>query len=88
MGIHLNEKKLKELIAGKLSRHFGKEINEASYEELYSACSFIVRDILMENWARAQDEIEKKEGGRRKKQKVEKGRGKKKSKSKRKKKNN
>lgn len=61
MGIHLNEKKLKELIAGKLSRHFGKEINEASYEELYSACSFIVRDILMENWARAQDEIEKKE---------------------------
>ncbi len=61
MGIHLNEKELKELIAGKLSRHFGKEINEASYEELYSACSFIVRDILMENWARAQDEIEKKE---------------------------
>lgn len=61
MGIHLNEKKLKELIAGKLSRHFGKEINEASYEELYSACAFIVRDILMENWARAQDEIEKKE---------------------------
>ncbi len=61
MGIHLNEKKLKELIAGKLSRHFGKEINEASYEELYSACSFIIRDVLMENWARAQDEIEKKE---------------------------
>ena len=61
MGIHLNEKNLKELIVGKLSRHFGKEINEASYEELYSACSFIVRDILMENWARAQDEIERKE---------------------------
>ncbi len=61
MGIHLNEKNLKELIVGKLSRHFGKEIKEASYEELYSACSFIVRDILMENWARAQDEIERKE---------------------------
>ena len=29
MGLHLDEKKLKALISGKLSRHFGKEISDA-----------------------------------------------------------
>lgn len=61
MGLHLDEKKLKALISGKLSRHFGKEISEASNEQLYAACAFIVRDILMENWAKTQDEIEQKQ---------------------------
>lgn len=61
MGIHLDEKKLKTLIAGKLSRHFGKDISEANNEQIYAACAFTVRDIMMENWAKTQDEIEKKE---------------------------
>ena len=61
MGLHLDEKKLETLIAGKLSRHFGKEIAEANVEQIYAACAFIVRDILMENWAKTQDEIEKKQ---------------------------
>lgn len=61
MVLHLDEKKLKTLIAGKLSRHFGKEIAEANNEQLYAACAFIVRDILMESWAKTQDQIEKKQ---------------------------
>ncbi len=61
MGIHLDEKKLKTLLEGKLSRHFGKEIEEATNEQIYAACSFIIRDIMMENWAKTQDLIEKKE---------------------------
>ncbi len=60
MGIHLDEKKLKSLLGGKLARHFGKEINEANSEQLYAACAFVVRDIMMENWAKTQDEIEEK----------------------------
>lgn len=61
MGIHIDERKLKTLISGKLSRHFGKEIAEASNEQIYAACAFVVRDIMMENWAKTQEEIEKKE---------------------------
>lgn len=61
MGIHLDEKKLNSLLEGKLSRHFGKDITEATTEQIYAASSFIVRDIMMENWAKTQDEIEKKE---------------------------
>lgn len=61
MGIHLDEKKLKSLISGKLTRHFGKEIDEASIEQVYAACAFIVRDIMMENWAKTQDAIDEKE---------------------------
>ena len=61
MGIHLDEKKLKALLEGKLSRHFGKETKEATTEQIYAACSFIIRDIMMENWAKTQDLIEKNE---------------------------
>ena len=61
MGIHINEKKFKGLLEGKLSRHFGKEIKEATNEQLYVACSFILRDLLMENWAKTQEKIQKNE---------------------------
>ena len=61
MGIYLDEKILKSLLEGKLSRHFGKDLSEASKEQIYASCAFIVRDMMMENWAKTQDEIEKKE---------------------------
>ncbi len=60
MGIHFDEKKVKSLIAGKLTRHFGIEFSEATAEQMYTACAFVVRDILMENWASTQEAIEKK----------------------------
>ncbi len=61
MGIHINEKNFKGLLEGKLSRHFGKEIKEATNEQLYVACSFILRDLLMENWAKTREKIQKNE---------------------------
>ncbi len=61
MGILINEKQLKELIKGKLSRHFGKEIKEATPEQIYAACAFVVRDFLMEKWSETQEELQKKE---------------------------
>ncbi|MBE6910923.1 MAG: glycogen/starch/alpha-glucan phosphorylase [Ruminococcaceae bacterium] len=58
MGIHIDEKKFKSLLEGKLSRHFGKSIKDASNEQFYVACSFILRDILMENWAKTEKNIQ------------------------------
>ncbi len=61
MGIQISEKKFKDLIKGKLSRHFGKAPKEASTEQMYAATAFVVRDILMENWAKTNAAVEKKE---------------------------
>ena len=55
----LNQKELSELIAGKLQRHFGKEPDEATREQVYTACAFIVRDLLMEKWVATQEKVEK-----------------------------
>lgn len=61
MGIHINEKNFKSLLEKKLSGHFGKGIKEATNEQIYVACSFIIRDLLMENWAKTRDKIQKNE---------------------------
>ncbi len=57
----MNKMQLKEQLKGKLSRHFGKEISDATMEQIYVACSFIVRDIMMQNRKKTKEEIVKKE---------------------------
>ena len=59
MGITINENSLKELLKGKLSRHFGKDIKDATSAEIYASCVFVVRDLLMKRWAETQEKIQK-----------------------------
>ncbi len=54
----LSKAELKQALIGKLQRHFGKDIEEATPEQLYMACAFLVRDMLMERWQKMQDRIE------------------------------
>jgi starch phosphorylase len=41
---HYTKTALKEAIAGKLQRHFGREVADASKEQVYEACALVVRD--------------------------------------------
>ncbi len=58
MNKQITPKELETLIAGKLQRHFGKEANEATNEQLYSACAYVVRDLMMEKWVATKDKAE------------------------------
>ena len=59
MGIQLSEKKLEALIKTKLSEHFGKDIKDATLEQIYAASSFVIRDILMQKWSETKEKTEK-----------------------------
>lgn len=48
MNSNINEKQLKEMISGKLSRYFGSIFKEATQEQLYKAVIMTVRDLLLE----------------------------------------
>lgn len=49
---------LKENIKGKLKRHFGRLIEEASATEIYKAAAMCIRDDIMENWLSANEAAE------------------------------
>ncbi len=52
---------LKELVEGKLKRHYGVEAEKASKKMVYDACAQVVRDMLMEKWFTTQKEMEEKQ---------------------------
>ena len=54
---------LKTEIIGKVNRHFGKVLEEATPHMIYSACALTVRDKIMEKWAKSHREV-KKEGSK------------------------
>ncbi|MCH5212536.1 MAG: glycogen/starch/alpha-glucan phosphorylase [Oscillospiraceae bacterium] len=54
---------LKSDIVGKINRHFGKILEEATPQMVYSACALTVRDRIMEKWAKSHREV-KKEGSK------------------------
>ena len=54
---------LKNEIIGKVNRHFGKVMEEATPHMIYSACALTVRDRIMEKWAHSHREV-KKEGSK------------------------
>ncbi|MBQ3124283.1 MAG: glycogen/starch/alpha-glucan phosphorylase [Clostridia bacterium] len=54
---------LKNEIIGKVNRHFGKVMEEATPHMIYSACALTVRDRIMEKWAQSHREV-KKEGSK------------------------
>ena len=54
---------LKKEIIGKVNRHFGKVLEEATPHMIYAACALTVRDKIMEKWAVSHREV-KKEGSK------------------------
>jgi starch phosphorylase len=57
------EEALRKEIIGKVGRHFGKVMDEATPQMIYSACALTVRDRIMEMWAKSHREV-KKEGSK------------------------
>ncbi len=57
------EEALKKEIVGKVGRHFGKVMEDATPQMVYSACALTVRDRIMEMWAKSHKEV-KKEGSK------------------------
>lgn len=50
---------LQEAIAAKLRRHFGREVADASKEQVYEACALVVRDALTEHMIETQRTVER-----------------------------
>lgn len=57
------EKKLVAEIEGKISRHFGKVLEDATPKMVYTACALTARDRVMEMWAKSHKEV-KEEGSK------------------------
>ncbi len=57
------EEKLVAEIEGKVSRHFGKVLEEATPKMIYTACALTTRDRIMEKWALSHKQV-KKEGSK------------------------
>ncbi len=51
---------LKKEIIGKVNRHFGKVMEEATPYMIYSACALTVRDRIMERWAESHRQVKNK----------------------------
>lgn len=49
---------MKQAIAGKLRRHFSREMAEATKEQIYEACALVVRDELTEYLIENQNRVE------------------------------
>ncbi len=47
------EEALKKEIIGKVSRHFGKTIEEATPSMIFTACALLARDEIMEKWSKS-----------------------------------
>ena len=45
------EEVLKNEIIGKVARHFGKTMEDATPKMVYTACALTARDVIMSKWA-------------------------------------
>ena len=57
------ETELKKEIEGKIARHFGKTMEDATPKMVYTACALTARDEIMAKWAISHKEV-KKEGSK------------------------
>ena len=55
----LTKAAMKHELAGKLRRHFGKEMEEASREQVYQACALVLRDLMAQEHIEAENERER-----------------------------
>ena len=49
---------IKDEIIGKLTRYFGKTVQQASQREIYTAVSMTIRDEIMEKWVAYKEKTE------------------------------
>ena len=54
-----SEEVLKKEIVGKVNRHFGKVMEDATPHMVYTACALTVRDRIMEKWAVSHQTVKK-----------------------------
>ena len=57
------EQRLVAEIEGKISRHFGKVLEDATPKMVYTACALTARDKVMEMWAKSHKQV-KEEGSK------------------------
>ena len=57
------EEVLKNEIVGKVSRHFGKTMDDATPKMVYTACALTARDQIMTKWAKSHKQV-KEEGSK------------------------
>lgn len=62
-GLTVREKQLVFEIEGKISRHFGKTLDEATPKMVYTACALTARDRIMEMWSKSHKQV-KEEGSK------------------------
>ena len=53
------EEMLKKMIVGKVNRHFGKVMEEATPDMIYKACALTARDRIMEKWSVSHTNVKK-----------------------------
>ncbi|MDO4618333.1 MAG: glycogen/starch/alpha-glucan phosphorylase [Clostridia bacterium] len=51
------EKRLVQEIEGKVSRHFGKVMEDATPKMVYTACALTARDKIMEKWSKSHKKV-------------------------------
>ncbi|MFI3312248.1 MAG: glycogen/starch/alpha-glucan phosphorylase [Eubacteriales bacterium] len=49
---------IKKAITGKLTRHYGVEIDNASEEQVFKACALVVRDVLGDRMMKIQNDVD------------------------------
>lgn len=57
MGCELSQADIKEGILGKLKRHFGKTLEEATKDQIYKSCALCLRDSIVERWTDANKQM-------------------------------
>ena len=57
--LNAKETELKNEIEGKIARHFGKTIEDATPKMVYTACALTARDQIMARWAVSHKEVKK-----------------------------
>ncbi|MBP3319343.1 MAG: hypothetical protein J6K94_04970, partial [Ruminiclostridium sp.] len=51
------KKDLMELITGKLQRNFGRDVDEATSDQVFQACALVLRDIMSERHRKTVEKI-------------------------------
>jgi len=57
--LNSEETALKKEIGGKVERHFGKTLEEATPKMIYTACALTARDKIMEKWSKSHKAIKR-----------------------------
>ena len=54
-----SQEQVKKEIVGKIERHFGKTLDEATPKMIYTACALAARDKIMEKWSKSHKTVKR-----------------------------